>query len=136
MPFPPISIGNIIWVVFWSLLGFAIGAVSWPQSRSPNYKDWLAATLGITFEAMGVELLRGKPALILPLAMGLIFASAVRFLPEDHANLKIVLGQTTLLEGKTTSRLLFVMYFFIGMMVLLLAYKGWWDLLLVSPAST
>jgi len=84
---------------------------------------------------MGVELLRGKPALILPLALGLIFALGVRFLPDNNASLKIALGNTTLFEGKTVSRLLFMMYFFIGMMVLLLAYKGWWDILLVNPAN-
>jgi hypothetical protein len=113
----------------------AIGAVSWPQSRPPNYKDWLACTLGITFEAMGVELLRGKPALMLPLALGLIFALLVRFLPENVDSLKWMAGSKMILQGKTVSRLLFMMYFFIGMMVLLLAYKGWWDIILINPAN-
>lgn len=133
--FPPITLGNIIWIVFWSLLGMAIGAVSWPQSRPPNYKDWLACTLGITFEAMGVELLRGKPALMIPLALGLIFALLVRFLPENVDSLKWMSGGQVKLQGKTVSRLLFMMYFFIGMMVLLLAYKGWWDIILINPAN-
>lgn len=130
MKLPDITLGHTLWVIMWGILGVAVGAVAWSQGRSPTYKDFLAGTLGISFEALGVELTRGKQALIVPLSIGLMLALGVRFLPDTVSTLKVYK-----LQGRSVASLLFILYFFVSVMVLLLSYRGWWDVLFVSPAN-
>jgi len=127
--FPEITLGHLLYVAIWALLGIVVSAVAWSQSKMPTYKDFLAGTLGISFEALGVELARGKQALILPLALGLLLATFVRYLPEDEAFIRAYVGRRRL-EGRTVSRLIFVSYFFTQILVLLLSYRGWWDIII------
>ena len=83
MVLPEITLGHFFYVLTWALLGVTISAVAWSEGRRPTYKEILASTLGISFEALGVELTRGQQALILPLLIVLVLALAIRYLPEE-----------------------------------------------------
>jgi hypothetical protein len=134
--YPEITVGHFFWVLAWAMLGFIFAAAAWSQGKKPIYKDWLAGTLGTCFEAMGVTLKSSQQAFIVPLVLGLILSLLLRFLPEDEANLKITWrtkSGSRYIAARAVSTTLFILYFFLGLIVLLLAYRGWWDVLLANP---
>lgn len=130
--FPEIRLGHFLYVLLWAIFGLGVSALALPNAKLIDYKDFLGGTLGISFEALGVELSRGQPALILPLAIGLLLAALVRFLPEDTNLLKITIRNKEL-KGRAFVSLLFVMFFFVQVTILLLAYRGWWESIILLP---
>ena len=130
--FPTISLGHVLFVVSMGALGVLLTSVAWSQHRTPTYKDGLIGTLAISFEALGVELLRQDIGIVAPLAVGLVLALAVRFLPEEVDGLAVTLPIKDL-RGRAAASMLFVLFFFIGVIVLLLSYRGWWGIIIEAP---
>lgn len=131
--FPPIEPGHIAYVVLWALIGMVICAVAWPR-RHAGYKEYLTGTLGISLEALGVEIAGGQPALVVPLFFGLGLAMMIRHLPDE-----VRAFQRNYSRGagvRRVKRAVLVFTFFISQVaVLLLAYRGWWDRLLMYPGA-
>ena len=130
----------ILGVIFWSIVGLGITSAAWPSSK-PEYREWLAATIGIEVEAIGVGLATGSSMSILgPLAVVLVLALVIRFgLPRNEADLAIALsfrGRAVVdFRGATAIRALFVAFFLIGAMTLLFSLEGLWDAILRFPGS-
>jgi hypothetical protein len=129
---PAISLGHFIYVSLWALLGMCIGAVAWADGRKPTYKDYLAGTIGISFEALGVEIADRHPSMIVPLAVSLSVALLIRYLPMPERRWQ--------LRRKTHSpvrviwpAVLVLGFFWTQVGVLLLSYRGWWTLLVLYP---
>lgn len=129
---PAISLGHFIYVSLWALLGMCVSAVAWADGRKPTYKDVLAGTLGISFEALGVEIADRHPSMIVPLAVGLVCALLIRHLPRERYSLRIRRGPLRI--GRALWGFVLVLTFFCTQVtVLLLSYRGWWDLLVLYP---
>lgn len=96
-------------------------------------KDYLAGSLGISMEALGVEVAGGRPALVVPLAPALFFALLIRYLSDgrgfrlsnSRASVQRVLASSVVVLG----------FFWMQVCVLLLAYRGWWDRLILYPGG-
>lgn len=129
MQLPEITFGHLLYVVFWALLGIFIIASSW--SKIPPYKDVLGSTLGISLEALGVELTRGQQALVAPLCFVILLAILIRFLPDDQNGL-----QLSIIKGRPIFIILLITFFLLQVLVLLLAYRGWWEALIVFPGES
>lgn len=127
---PTIGAGHLLYVLVWALLGLFVSAVAWSNGKTPGYKDFLMGTLGVSFEALGVEIADRQPALIVPLATGLLFALIVRYLPDDGPPMGN--GRSGLWR-RFVSATLVLAFFWIQVLVLLLAYRGWWDRLVLYP---
>lgn len=126
MELPEITFGHLLYVVFWALLGISIIACSW--SKIPPYKDVLGSTLGISLEALGVELTRGQQALVAPLCFVIFLAILIRFLPDDENALRL-----SIIKGRPVFFVMLLVYFLFQVLILLLAYRGWWEVLIVFP---
>jgi hypothetical protein len=122
------------WVFFWSVAGCGLAVAAWPQHSRPKYREWLAITIGIYIEALGVELTRGTQAIGGLLAFTLVLAGFVRFMPGDQARLSIRLFRWTQ-RGAGAFKILFSLYFFIGVLVLLLAYRNELGSLIAVPRA-
>jgi hypothetical protein len=134
MGLPAIELSHILWVLMWALVGFGIGAAAWSQFSVPSYKDWIAGTIGISVEALGVELLKGGVALVVPLGIGLVMALILRLLPKDASDLHIE-TKWIYLKGFKAFQVFWVMFFIINTVVLLLSYRGWWEALVSFPGG-
>lgn len=131
---PVIGAGHVLYVFIWALLGMFVSAVAWSNGKTPGYKDYLNGSLGISFEALGVEIADGQPALIVPLTMGLLLALLVRYLPDHPAPPQRARFRRT--TGRRIYNAALVLAFFgAQVLVLLLAYRGWWDQLIVYPGE-
>lgn len=128
MELPVITVGHWTYIVIWALLGVFIIATCW--SKRPTYKDVLASTLGISLEALGVELTRAQQALIVPLCLVLCLTMIIRFLPDDYRAL-----QLSIIKGRLASSLIIVIFFLLQVVTLLLAYRGWWEILIIFPGE-
>lgn len=93
------------------------------KRKKPGYKDILSGTIGISFEAIGVELVKGETALILPLLSALLFALILRFLPDKGYRLRVIIGKTQI-NHLVIYPFLVTMFFFVQATILLLAYTG------------
>jgi len=129
MALSEITFGHLGYVIIWALLGIFIIVSSW--SKIPPYKDVLGSTLGISLEALGVELIRGQQALIVPLCLVLFIAIFIRFLPDDEDALQLLI-----INGRVISICIFVLLFSLQVFSLLLAYRGWWEVLIVFPGES
>ena len=128
MELPEITVGHFGYVVIWALLGILIIASSW--QRIPNYKDVLGSTLGISLEALGVELTRSQQALIVPLCIVMFLTIMIRLLPDDAKKLRL-----SIIKGRMAVPLLFLFVFTLQVLTLLLSYRGWWELMIVFPGE-
>lgn len=129
---PEIELGHFLYVSLWALLGMCVSAVAWGNTEEPTYKDVLAGTLGISFEALGVEIADRHPSMIVPLAVGLVCALLIRHLPRERHSLRI--RRRPLRIGRALWGFVLVLTFFCTQVtVLLLSYRGWWDLLVLYP---
>jgi hypothetical protein len=131
--FPPIEPGHYLYVITWALIGMCVSATAWSNRREPVLKDYLAGSLGISMEALGVEVAGGRPALVVPLAAALFFALLIRYLSDgrgfrlsnSRASVQRVLASSVVVLG----------FFWMRVCVLLLAYRGWWDRLILFPGG-
>lgn len=117
-PLPTIELGHLLYVMLWALLGMCVSAIAWANGEVPTYKDYLAGTLGISFEALGVEIADRHPSMIVPLAVGLLCALLIRYLPNAKIQLRI--RRRRLRVGQTLWGIALVLAFFCTQAVVLL----------------
>ena len=127
MELPEITWGHVIWMVGFAMTAIFIGLMSFSQGE-PDYKDWLITTLGIGFEAFGVELVDGVYAALIPLGLLIFLGTSVRFMPNNSKSLRIRNW-----KGTSLAFCIFIIFVFIQSFILLLAYRGWLDIIVQSP---
>lgn len=130
---PPIEVGHFLWVFIWALLGMCVSAAAWSNRKTPTYKDCLAGSLGISLEAFGVEFAAHQSALMVPLALALLIALLIRYLP-DARRVRLRNGRVRILTAALSVVVVFG-FFVLQALVLLLAYRGWWDGLVLYPGG-
>lgn len=130
--FPPISLGHLSYVVLWALLGMCVSAVALPNGEMPTARDYLAGTLGISFEALGLEIAHGHPSMVVPLAAALLFALLIRHLPVPECRPRFRSRRMRLRRVFVSTVTVFG-FFWLQVTILLLSYRGWWDMLVLYP---
>lgn len=129
---PAIGLGHFIYVSLWALLGMCVSAVAWADGRKPTYRDYLAGTIGISFEALGVEIAHRHPSMIVPLAVSLSVALLIRYLPMPERRWQLR-RRTHRIGRELWPAVVVLGFFWTQVGVLLLSYRGWWALLVLYP---